>query len=183
MKKDIVKAAKEYMKRQTKKNRAPAWALTKIAVSKAKELFKCYAVDKKVVLTALYLAHLQFGEQLRQQKNHDFKSAKLAANFLEKFLVDKSFKAKVLNAIKAHHNKIKTRSLEAEVVKNAEAFKFLTLAGVKIMYQEALRRGYGTKEAKDYALLKMRQKYQLVTLPCCKKEAFKNRQLIIKFFK
>lgn len=181
MRGNIVLAAKKFMLAQTKKNKVPAWPLTEIAVNKAKELFRYYPkVNKQVVLTALYLAHTHFGILRRQQRGHSFKSAVLARKFLVKHNVAENFISKVINAIEAHHGHVPTVSLEAELMKNAEAFKFLTLAGALVMLHDCGVRGWSYAKARTYTLFKMEQKYKLVTFPRCKKEAVKARGLIKK---
>jgi hypothetical protein len=74
------------MKRQTKKNGAPAWELTEIAITMGTSLARKHNVDPVVVLTALYLAHAVFSQKIRGsiQKNHTALSAKFAASYLKK---------------------------------------------------------------------------------------------------
>ena len=80
----LIIASKELMKKQTQKNKAPAWRLTEIAIKKGKELSKKHNVDERLVLTSLYLAHTVFnpiwkgdmitGRREEQVAAHLFKS-------------------------------------------------------------------------------------------------------------
>ena len=180
---DIVAAARQYMLRKTRQHKAPAWLLTELAIVKARELFKYYPkVDKKAVLTALYLAHLHFGIEKHEQHRHSFKSAVLARKFLQRHHVSPLFIDKVVNAIEAHHAHVPCASFEAELMKNAEAFKFLSAKGALIMLHEGGLRGWNFKASREYTLFKMEQKFKLVTLPRCKREAVKGRREILELF-
>lgn len=81
---DIVSLSKELMYKQTQKNKAPAWLLTELAVMKGSELAEKYSVDKRLVLSSLYLAHTVFSPIWKGdiQKNHP----QLSASFVKKYL-------------------------------------------------------------------------------------------------
>lgn len=178
---NIIAAARRYMGQRTKQNKVPAWLLTEIAIAKAKELFLYYPkANKQIVLAALYLAHTHFGIERRQQHGHVVKSAALAKKFLKKFRVSQEFTNKVINSIEAHHGHVPCESVEAEIVKNAEAFKFLTLKGALVMLHDCGIRGWNFEKSRDYTLFKMEQKYKSVTLSRCKREAIRARGLIKK---
>ena len=119
------------MRERTLKNGAPAWELTEIAVAKGKELAKKYAVDEELVVAALYLAHIIFSKKIggRVQKRHEELSARLAEKYLRRWKVNPAKREIIMNAIRAHHEKVPTQSKVAEVMKNAECFKFITGPG------------------------------------------------------
>lgn len=180
--KKLVLRAQKLMHQQTLKNNAPDWQLTEIAIKKGEELCKKYKVRKDLVLASLYLAHVVFDEEIKGkiQMNHE----RLSVNFVKKYLNDWKIKLSdqniILNAILAHHDKIKTESLEAEVVKNAEGFKFLTTKGC-LMYLHVLGgRGLSYSDSVKQVLYKMNQKYSYLTLKDCVVEAKKNKKEIIK---
>lgn len=176
--------AKQIMRRQTEKNKAPAWLLTELAVKKGKMLAKKHKADKELVVASLYLAHVVFDREWkgRIQRNHTKLSSEFAKKQLEKLHVPAIKQKIILNAIKAHHGKIPTNSLEAEIVKNAECFKFVTLKGVLIFLHELGIRGMQFEEAAKYTLEKMNQKKKLLTFKDCKKEAGKNCKEIKEIF-
>lgn len=179
--KDIVSLSRELMLRQTKKNKAPVWKLTEIAARKGKELSKKYHTNEKLVLAALYLAHTVFSPiwKGKIQKNHEFLSARFAKSNLNKWKVKPEEQDIILNAIEAHHGKAKMKSKVAEVMRNAECFKFVTLEGSLIMLQELGVRGYQFDEAIDKTLQKAKEKMKLLTLSDCKKEAKSNYNKIL----
>jgi hypothetical protein len=170
------------MKRQTKKNGAPAWELTEIAITMGTSLARKHNVDPVVVLTALYLAHAVFSQKIRGsiQKNHTALSAKFAASYLKKWKVPVEKQKIILNAILAHHDQIATEYKEAEVMKNAEGFKFLTWKGVLVFLHHLGSRGIPFDKAIKQVKYKMGQKLGYLTLSDAKRHAKKNYKAIIK---
>jgi len=181
---DIVKLSKALMQKQTRKNKSPAWLLTEIAVKKGKELVKKHKVDEKLVLASLYLAHTVFSPEWQDntQKNHPELSSNFAKPYLKKWKVSAFNQGMILNSIEAHHNKVLCRTKTAEVVKNAECFKFVTMEGALIYLHELGLRGIAFHEAVERVIKKMEQKKSLITLKDCKKEAEKNCKDILKVF-
>ncbi|MBI2548818.1 hypothetical protein HYW21_05705 [Candidatus Woesearchaeota archaeon] len=135
---DIVALSRELMYQQTLKNKAPSSLLTELAVAKGKELSKKYDVDERLVLTSLYLAHTVFSQNWKGdiQKNHPQLSSEFVKEYLDEWNVDEGEQKIILNAIEAHHNKVPTHSKIAEVVKNAECFKFVSVEGSLIWFHE-----------------------------------------------
>ncbi|HLD57646.1 MAG TPA: hypothetical protein VJA47_05030 [archaeon] len=181
----LVENARQLMYKQTIKNKSPPWLLTELAIKKGKELSKKHKVDEKLVLASLYLAHTVFSNVWKGdiQKNHPKLSAKLVKKYLNKWGVNKEGQCIILNSIEAHHAKVPTKSLIAEVVKNAECFKFVTVEGSLIWLYELGRREIPFEESVDRVLEKMEQKRSLLTLKDCKKEAEKNCKEILRLYK
>lgn len=181
---NIVKLSRELMQKQTQINKAPAWRLTELAISKGKELAEKYHEDERLILTSLYLAHTVFspvwGGEIQQ--NHPTLSAEFSKKYLDEWRVPEEEQKVILNSIQAHHNGIKTETKIAEIVKNAECFKFVTVEGALIYLHEWGRRQVDYEEARDKVLQKMEQKRKLLTLEECIKEAEKNCQEIRKIF-
>lgn len=181
---DIITLSKELMYKQTQINKAPAWLLTELAIRKGKELSKKYDVDERLVLTSLYLAHTVFSPIWKGdiQKNHSNLSSEFVKKYLDEWNVDKNEQEIILNAIKAHHNKVPTKSKVAEVVKNAECFKFVTVEGSLILLHELGIRQVPFEEAVNKVIQKMEQKKSLLTLAECKREAEENCIKILELF-
>ncbi|MBI4163239.1 MAG: hypothetical protein HY512_00120, partial [Candidatus Aenigmarchaeota archaeon] len=135
---NLVENARQLMYKQTLKNKAPSWILTELAVKKGEELAEKYKVDKRFVLTSLYLAHTIFSPiwKGKIQKNHPNLSSKFVKKYLDKWGVNKSDQEIILNSIEAHHANVPTKSLISEVVKNAECFKFVTIQGSLIFLHD-----------------------------------------------
>ena len=173
---NIVEKSKNLMFEQTKLNKAPAWELTEIAIEKGSELSKEYAVDERLVLTSLYLAHTVFSPVWKDQtqENHPKLSSEFVKTYLDEWEVNKSDQKIILNSIEAHHDDVPMESKIAEVVRNAEGFKFLTVTGALVLLHNLGARQTPYKEAASKVLEKMEQKKSLLTLDSCIEEAEKN---------
>jgi len=180
----IIADARQLMQQQTEKNQAPAWALTELAIKKGKALAKKHKVDQEIVLLALYLAHLVFSNVPKDQiqKTHEKRSLKPAKRFLDKHHYPQDKQKIILNAIESHHGKVPFQSKEAEVMINAECFKFVMVKGCLIYLHELGQRGFNYKESVKLVFYKMNQKRKLLTLPDCIKEADKNIKKIKQIF-
>ena len=184
MKVDLVEESKKLMKQAILKNDAPSWLLTELVVEKGKELANKYDADEELIITSLYLAHTVFSKGLKDeiQQQHTKLSSEMAKKYLDKWEVPEEKQKIIINAIKAHHGKIPTESKEAEIVKNAECYKFITVKGCLILLHDLGRRGHSFEEALDYMFYKLGQKLGYLTLDECKKDGEKNADEIRKIF-
>ena len=175
---NLVEMSRDLMYQQTQLNKAPAWRLTELAILKGKELAQKYQEDERLILTSLYLAHTVFspiwaGEI---QQNHTNLSAEFSQKYLDEWQVPRKEQKIILNSIQAHHDKVKVETKIAEIVKNAECFKFVTVEGALIYLHEWGRRQVEYEQARQKVLQKMEQKRKLLTLDECVKEAEENCQ-------
>ncbi len=180
--KSIVGKARKLMYERTLKNGAPAWALTEIAIRKGKELSRKYNVNENLVLTALYLAHSVFSTKIKGkvQSNHEELSARYAEKFLRKWKVAQAEIDIVTNSIRAHHDRAVGTSKEAEVMKNAECFKFLTIDGIlALIHSLSSRKLLSFDETVEYSKSKAKQKLGYISLPGVRKEAQRSYKEII----
>jgi hypothetical protein len=81
---NLIGKARELMKKQTRKNKSPAWPLTEIAIDKGRELAKRYDVDEELVVVSLYLAHTVFDREIRGKVQKDHPN--LSADFVKPHL-------------------------------------------------------------------------------------------------
>ncbi|MBU0535762.1 MAG: hypothetical protein KKE20_02265, partial [Nanoarchaeota archaeon] len=181
---NLIKFSKDLMRQQTGKNKAPAWLLTELAVKKGKELAKKHDVDERLVVSSLYLAHTIFSPVWKDdiQKNHGKLSAKFVKPLLTEWGITPWDQDVILNSIESHGGEKPTKSKIAEVVKNAECFKFVTVQGSLIWLHECGVRGYSFEESVDKVIKKMEQKTRLLTMPDCIKEAEINCKKIKSLF-
>ncbi len=177
---DIVHLSKELMFKQTKKNNGPAWLLTELAIEKGKDLSKKHCVDERLVLTSLYLAHTVFEEKIR--KNHPSLSAEFVKDYLNEWRVSDKEQNIIINAVRAHHDEVPTESIIAEVVKNAECFKFVTVEGSLIWLHTLGSRLVPFDKAVDKVIQKMEEKKSFLTLKDCVVEANTNCKKIREYF-
>lgn len=182
---DIVSNSRELMRQQTDINKAPSWLLTELAVKKWRELAARYNTDEKLVVVSLYLAHTVFDPEWKWevQKHHPKLSAAFVKPYLNERWVSQVDQNIILNAIEAHHNHIPTQSLIAEIVKNAECYKFITVEGSLIRLHELWLRWISLNESVEKVIQKMEQKKALLTLDACKAEAEESCREILRIFK
>lgn len=182
---ELVKKSQQLMRRQTSKNGSPAWPLTELAVKKGIALAKKYKASPSLVAASLYLAHTVFSKVPKDkiQKNHPVLSSQYVKPYLKKWHVSLKDQAVIINAIRAHHAKERTRTIEAEVVKNAECFKFVTVSGILLELYDLGKRGLALTEALDFIEYKIEQKMSYLTLKDCKNEAAANLKKINKLLK
>lgn len=182
---DIVKLSEDLMREQTLKNGAPSWLLTELAIRWGKELSRKYNVEERLVLASLYLAHTIFSTEWGGdiQKNHPKLSAEFVKKYLIEWNVDANEQSIILNAIEAHHNHIPATSKVAEVVKNAECYKFITIEGSLILLHDLGSRHIPFDEATNMVIQKMEQKRNLLTLDDCIQDAEINCKKILEVFK
>ena len=178
----LVEKSRELMRKQTRKNGAPAWLLTEMAVVKGRELAKRYQVDQELVVASLYLAHTVFSKKLhgKIQKKHTGLSAKFVKAYLKRWHVPEQKQKIILNSIEAHHDGVPTKYGEAEVVKNAECYKFLTVKGALILLHDLGRRGLSFEQAAEVVKYKADQKIGYITLSALKQECLRNHRAIFK---
>lgn len=182
MKKDIISKSRALMKRQTKKNGAPAWGLTELAVSMGKKLARQYHVDEKLVVASLYLAHIVFHPKRHsfEMQHHPKLSAHLAKTYLKKWKIPAEEQAIIVDAIETHHAHSRPHTKVSEIMRNAEGYKFLTIEGCFIFLHALGSRGMSWEKSVEYCIEKMNQKYALLTLPACKRETRKNMTGLIR---
>jgi len=157
------------MRHQTRINGAPVWNLTKTAVIKGRELAELYNVDPEIVELSLWLAHICFSDKVGDeiQKNHTKLSAELAKKYLREWGYPEEKTDFVCESILNHHQDRPSNSKVAEVMKNAECYKFISWPKLRLYYEDLLRRGYSLAEADSLARLKFDQKKSILTFPEC----------------
>lgn len=109
-------------------------------------------------------------------------SSGIAKDFLKKFNLSNNDKEKIINSIEAHHGGLEHNCIESEIVKNADNFRFLDPMGLLIsVYWTKENNGRSLSEWIKLAKEKVEEKYKLVTLDICKKEAEENYRIIKEF--
>jgi len=163
--------------------RTPPFDHTELIVKKGQELAKKLNVGVKIVTVSCYLidAGLSKAYQEGKVKEHVKMSSEIAKEFLKKFNLSEKDKEKIINCIEAHHGEVKHNCIESEIVKNADNFRFLDPTGLLISLYHAQETGRSLSEWVKRATEKVEEKYKLVTLDICKKEAEENYKIIKEF--
>jgi hypothetical protein len=180
---DFIEEARKLSNEYSDKYKRPSFEDTQTAVERGIELAKQLKADERVVIIGCYLMDNGLGEALEkgEVKKHTIISAGIARKFLDKTDLSSSDKDKIINSIIAHHGEVNNSCIESEIVKNADCFKFLDLKRFLMKIYEGSQYGMSFKETMDFLNKKVEEKYKLISLEACKKEADNNYKLIKEF--
>lgn len=180
--KDIVKAALDFDSEERERGNSPPLVLQEVLVEKTRELCRKLGADENLALISAYLMDIKIGQAIREGrvKDHIEMSFKAAEEFLKKFNLPKDILNKIENIIKSHHGNIPYGCLEAEIVANADCFKFLHPKAATFFLTDLGKRDYTFPEALDYFEKKIEEKHKIISLDICKKEAEEYYKLLHK---
>ena len=168
--KEIIQKAEEYALAEIEKYGTPIPEHFLLANKKGQEIAEKMKVDKDIVFLGTILMDLKLGECMKEGKleEHVQRSSKAAKVILSALPKEKM--ERVINCIEAHHKKIPFLCKEAEVVANADCYRFLHPRGV-FAYIKMLDKRY-SELAKALTQLeyKMDEKWNVLTIDSCKEE-------------
>ncbi len=179
---DIVQEAKKFAQSEIKKFGAPNLTHFEIAEKKALELATKLKCNQTIVLVGVYLMDLKIGEALKQNRlsEHVKMSAVATKKFLERYDINSEVKNKIINCVEAHHSQVPFICKEAEIVANADCYRFIHPKGVLAFLMMLGKRNMELPEALNYVEEKLDEKWEILSLEICEKElehhyrAFKN---------
>lgn len=169
---DIVQEAKKLAQEEIKKYGMPGPLHFEISEKKALELSKKLGIDKTITLVGVYLMDIKLGEAFQKGKlsEHVKMSVEATKEFLERFNFDKETKEKIINCVEAHHAGVPYTCKEAEIVANADCYRFIHPKGFFYFLLTLGKRESGFGEALNYAESKLDEKYKILSIDICKKE-------------
>ena len=143
-----------------------------VANQKAEELAIALGANVDLAKCGTALMDIKLGEAVKNgaQPKHVQMSAEYAKEVLEKLKVDAKTTDILLNCVLAHHGQVPYKSLEAEIVANADAYRFISERGVFTTYKFALNIGKGHNEALDFVQFKLDEKFKILSLDLAKTE-------------
>lgn len=167
---EVVEKARTLALQEIQKYGVPLLDHFEIANRKGQELAKKEKVDADIVLLGTILMDLKLGKCMKEGKveEHTRRSMVAALRIISSLPSEKQ--KKIINCIEAHHKQVPFLCKEAEVVANADCYRFLHPQGV-FPYIKALDRRY--KSFQDALLQvekKMDEKWSILTLKDCRKE-------------
>lgn len=162
----------KFAKAEIQKTGLPQMYNYDIANNKAEELAKNLHANVDIAKCGTALMDIKLGEAvaLGQQPKHVAMSAEYTKEILEKLNVDKQQREILINCVLAHHGQIPYQSIEAEIVANADAYRFISEIGVFTTYKFALGLGKTHNEALDFVQFKLDEKFNILSLEQSKKE-------------
>lgn len=169
---NIIEQAKRFAQKEMEKYGMPGPIHFEISENKAEELTEKLGVDKMITLVGVYLMDVKIGGAFWQgkPKEHVKMSVEATKEFLEGFNFDKETKEKIINCVEAHHSDVPFICKEAEIVANADCYRFIYPKGFFYFLLTLGKRGLGFDEALNYAESKLDEKYKILSLDICKQE-------------
>ncbi len=165
---------------EIKKGNAPPEIYTWLAIEKGVQLAKEMNADVQVVEAALWLGDSQLALCMKQNRPQDH--VKVSAEFAQIAMkgagASEKFIEKAVQAMTEHHS-TQHKSIEGEIVANADGYKFLQPLGLlALIMKDAKKRP--DLETLKYALSKLEEKWNVLTISQCKKEMQENYN-VLKF--
>jgi len=149
-----------------------------LSMQKGLELAKKLQADENLVRAGVALMDIRLGYAAKvanDQPGHVKYCVEFAETLLKEFGVDEPYYATLINCVAAHH-KVKTadynpfETIEAEIVANADCYRFIHPRGVMSFHATAVKRGLDHDAALKLVESKLDEKYGIMTLPAVKEE-------------
>lgn len=177
---NIVKAAEKLDLKERKKGNSPPQILQDLLIEKTRDLCKRLKADQNIALIGAYLMDIKIGQALRENriKDHIEISLQFARIFFNKYNLPSEIQKKVEHVMRAHHGQIPYESIEAEIVANADCFKFLHPKGAIFFLTDLGSRNMSFDEALNYFERKIEEKHKIISLDVCEEEAERYYKLL-----
>lgn len=173
---NIIKEADNWARKEIEKYGYPPLALYEIANKKGQELAEKNGADKEIALLGTILMDIKLGEAKEKGllKEHAKYCAKATREFLKDKEISEEIKEKIINCAEAHHKQVPFKCKEAEVVMNADCYKFLDLNGMF----NWLTTNEDFKIILKIAEKKLEEKWNDLTFDDCKEELKEDYELL-----
>lgn len=129
--------------------------------------------DVDIVRAGVALMDIKLGQSAKEgrQSEHVAMSSDYSKELFEKWGVDDEvLKATLINCVEAHHGKQPFKSLEAEVVANADCYRFIHPAGVMSFHATVVKRGKNHNDGLKTVKGKLEEKHTILSLSAAKEE-------------
>jgi len=159
---------------EVRKDNLPPLIYTQLAIEKGIELSRKFKADPQVIEAALWLGDSRLGPCIRENRipDHVKESMDFAKVALKEAGASKEFIEKAVQAMSEHHS-TKHKTIEGEIVANADGYKFLQPVGLfYLLCETSKKKSY--VDALKYALGKLEEKWNTLTILECKKEMEQN---------
>lgn len=167
--KEIIEKAKELVEKEKPGAVRP---LLDIADWAGQVLAEKLNADKDIVMLGTLFTDIKRKQAVEENRlqDHTKMAIELAKEFLSQFNLDEETKNKIYNCIEAHHGDISYDCIEAEIVANADCYKFLHPKGMLQFIGILSKRHDDFKEVLKDAEAKLEEKHNVLSLDICKKE-------------
>jgi hypothetical protein len=167
--KNIIIDAKKLAETETGKDIRPLYDL---ANNIGQILAEKLGANKEIVMLGTLFMDLKRTQAVKENRLKDHTNMSLSATkeFLKKYNIDKVMLGKIYNCIEAHHGDVPFKHLEAEIVANADCYKFLSPKGFIIFISLLGQRDMKFNELLSYTEEKIEEKWKILSLYECKNE-------------
>ncbi|MDR3293394.1 MAG: hypothetical protein LBT20_04740 [Clostridiales bacterium] len=130
------------------------------------ELAKRLRVDVDVVRAGVALMDIKLGQSAKEgkQPQHVEICKQFTEELLHSFGVQEPLFTQLVNCVEAHHGKVPFASLEAEIVANADCYRFIHPRGVMSFYATVIKRGNEHDAALKAVKAKLDEKKGILSL-------------------
>lgn len=143
-----------------------------LSLEKGVELAKKLNADVNLVKAGIALMDIKLGQAAKE--GHQPQHVKYCVEFSEKLLkelaVEEPYYSILINCVAAHHGAIPFTSLEAEIVANADCYRFIHPRGVMSFHATVIKRGNDHDAALKAVETKLDEKYGIISLDAAKSE-------------
>ncbi len=143
-----------------------------LSLTKGIELAKKLNADVNLVQAGVALMDIKLGQAAKE--GHQPEHVKYCVEYAEKLLtelgIDDPYYSNLINCVAAHHGAIPFTSLEAEIVANADCYRFIHPRGVMSFHATVVKRGNEHDAALKAVEAKLDEKYGILSLDVAKEE-------------
>jgi len=149
-----------------------------LSMQKGLKIARKLNADENLIIAGVALMDIKLGyaaKELNEQAAHVKYCVEFAEALLKKFEVAEPYYSVLINCVAAHH-KVKAEdynpfeSIEAEIVANADCYRFIHPRGVMSFHATAVKRGLDHDKALALVESKLDEKYSILTLTEAKQE-------------
>lgn len=170
---ELVEKAENFNLKEIRKYNPDMEVLNAISSNAALKLAKKYNADKNIVRIAVAMMDSKLPEaaHLGVGKEHIKMSAEAAKELLKDAdCLDEKQKENIIKCVEQHHGVEEFFSIEAEVVANADCYKFIHPKGVLFYASMLGRRFHEFDKELEQLDYKLNEKHNALSLPMAKEE-------------
>lgn len=144
----------------------------KLSMEKGVEIAQKLNADVQLVRAGIALMDIKLGQAAKEgkQPQHVAICKEYAEGLLKELGVDEPHYSQLVNCVAAHHGAIPFSSIEAEIVANADCYRFIHPRGVMSFHATAVKRGNDHDDALRVVEGKLDEKYGIMSLEVVKEE-------------
>lgn len=182
---DIINNVDKFARSEIEKYGTPFPSHYEVSNQKGVELAEKLGADIFIVQLGTRLMDVMLGEALAQDKlsEHVRMSAEAARDFLTKIGLEETVIEKVVNCVEGHHRQIPWSCSEAEIVANADCYRFLLVRNWLAYFMLMGTRSSNVEETLLQGEKKLEEKWGILSLDICKQELEPEYRLIKQVIK